>query len=57
MLNVLMNVIKLYIASARWGKLTIEDAELICKSPFGKVMGACYIRSTRLSPWSCNTLE
>jgi hypothetical protein len=53
----MLNLLKLSIAYTRWGKLTIEDMELICKSPFGKVMGACYIRSTRLSLWSCNTLE
>lgn len=53
----MLNLLKLSIARGRWGKLTKEDTVLICKSSFGKVMGACYIRSTRLSSWSCNTLE
>ena len=53
----LLNLLKLSIASARWGKLTNEDIELVCMAPFGKLMGACYIRTTSLSTWSCNTLE
>lgn len=53
----MLNLLKLGIARARWGKLTYDDMELIRKASFGKLMGACYIRSTRLSSWSCNTLE
>jgi hypothetical protein len=52
-----MNLLKLIIASARWGKLTNDDTELVCVAPFGKLMGACYIRTTSLSQWTCNTLE
>lgn len=53
----MINLLKLSISYARWGKLTKKDIELVCKASFGKVMGACYIRTTSLSPWSCNTLE
>lgn len=53
----MINLFKLSIARGRWGALTRVDVELVKDASFGKLMGACYIRSTRLSSWSCNTLE
>jgi len=53
----MINLLKLNIARARWGALSRVDVELVKDASFGKLMGACYIRSSRLSSWSCNTLE
>jgi len=50
-------IFKVSIARARWGELTEKDELLVSTSSFGKLMGACYIRTTSLSSWSCTTLE
>lgn len=55
--GIALSILKVSIARARWGELTEKDELLVSTSSFGKLMGACYIRTTSLSPWSCNTLE
>lgn len=45
-----MNLIKVFIASIRWGKVSPPDIELVESSTFNQVLQASYIRRTISSP-------
>jgi hypothetical protein len=52
-----MNLIKLYIASIRWGSLTPSNAELVKKSTVKQVLRASYIQKSVFSPTNIVVLE
>ena len=52
-----MNLIKLYIASIRWGNLTPSDIELVNKSTIKQVLRASYIQKSVFSPSTIVVLE
>ncbi len=52
-----MNLIKLYIASIRWGSLTPSDIELVKKSTIKQVLRASYVRRSVFSPSTIVVLE
>jgi len=49
MISILIDIIKVNIATIRWGKLTSSDEELITNSSFKKILNASYIKKTNLS--------
>jgi len=52
-----MNLIKLFVASIRWGNLTFADAELVKSSTLKQVFQASYIKRTPTSPHNIVVLE
>ena len=52
-----MNLIKLYIASIRWGELSPVDVEVIENSTIKQVLRASYIRRSVFSPTNIVVLE
>jgi hypothetical protein len=52
-----MNLIKLFIASIRWGELSPSDVELVESSTLKQVFQASYLRRTISSPRNIVVLE
>jgi hypothetical protein len=53
----MVNLIKLYISTIRWGKLSIHQKELVKSSKLSKIFKANYIHKTPLSQNTIVTLE
>lgn len=49
MFSILKDIIKVGIASIRWGKLTYNEEELVINSSLKRVLTASYIKKTNLS--------
>jgi hypothetical protein len=52
-----MNLIKVFIASIRWGGLSSSDIELVKSSTLKQVLQASYLRRTISSPHNIVVLE
>lgn len=52
-----MNLIKIFIASIRWGELSPSDVELVESSTLKQVLRASYLRRTISSPHNIVVLE
>jgi hypothetical protein len=52
-----MSLIKFFIASIRWGRLSPSDNELVTSSTLKQVLQASYIRRTASSPHNIVVLE
>lgn len=53
----MVNLIKLYIATIRWGKLSSSEKNLVKESTLSKLFRANYIFKTALSQNSIATLD
>lgn len=53
----MLNLVKLYIATIRWGELSYSQKEFVKKSKFSKVFKANYINKTPLSQNTIVTLD
>lgn len=52
-----MNLIKLYIASIRWGDLSPADVEVVENSTLKQVLRASHVRKSVFSPSNIVVLE
>jgi hypothetical protein len=52
-----MNLIKVFIASIRWGELSPSDVELVKSSTLKQVLRASYVRKSIFSPSTIVVLD